>query len=440
MKKLQFIFLFLLGSILYVNAQSTINFQAMPPVEGDMSAEVSNALKLKVEQILTRNGAAATSLYNAFVVEPQLNLLEEMSTEGLIRNVNLVKAELTLLAKNALDGSMYGSIVVPIAGSGKGSMDQTLRSLIANIKVTDSQYSRFIRNARQKITDHYTQNCGTIMQKAQVMMNTGKYEDAVAYLSCVPETTPCYEQAAEALVQASGLAKNMDCEAQILVARNYYIRHEYEKALDILTKIPMSSDCNNAARALTDSIEKYINIPPETIQVEKVVEKEVIKEVPVEKIVEKEVIKEVPVEKIVVKQVPAAVQQKPAVSALNPKITYSASNLQVKILSCEGIESQQTVVISFVVTNTLRSNSDRAYWYYLNGIDTEGNSYERATTGHWEGSNYNDSSKDLPYGVPVKWKFYLTKVYEKVPGFSYLKFKIRDCEVTIKDLPITWKP
>lgn len=435
MKKIQFIFLFLLGSILYVNAQSTINFQAMPPVEGDMSAEVSNALKLKVEQILTRNGAAATSLYNAFVVEPQLNLLDEMSTEGLIRNVNLVKAELTLLAKNALDGSMYGSIVVPIAGSGKGSMDQTLRSLIANIKVTDAQYSRFIRNARQKIMDHYTQNCGTIMQKAQVMMNTGKYDDAVAYLSCVPETTPCYEQAAEALIQASGLAKNMDCEAQILVARNYYIRHEYEKALDVLTKIPMSSNCSNAARALTDSIEKYINIPPETIQVEK----EVIKEVPVEKIVEKEVIKEVPVEKVVVKEVPVAVpvQQKPATPSLNPKISYSADNLQVKILSCEGSESQQSVIISLVVTNTQRSDNDRAWWTFKNAIDTDGNTYETGT--HWENDRYSSATRNLPYNIPVKWKFYITNVYDKVAGFAHLKFEIRNCEVVIRDLPVTWK-
>ena len=59
-----------------------------------MSQQVANALKLKVEQILSRNGAGATSMYNAFVVEPQLNLLEEMSTEGLIRNVSLIKAEL----------------------------------------------------------------------------------------------------------------------------------------------------------------------------------------------------------------------------------------------------------------------------------------------------------------------------------------------------------
>lgn len=429
MKKLQFIF-FLIGGILCAQAQNTINFQAMPPTEGDMSAEVAQALKLKVEQILTRNSAAATSMYNAFVVEPQLNLLDEMSTEGLVRNIHVVKAELTLLAKNALDGSMYGSIVVPISGSGKDSKDQTLRSLIANIKVTDTQYTRFIRNARQKIMDHYTQNCGTIMQKAQVMINTGKYEEAVAYLGCVPETTPCYEQAAETLIQASELAKTIDCEGQLLIARNCYIIKDYDKALDILAKIPTNSGCNDAARAMTDSIEKYINIPPDTVQVEKIVE------VPVEKIVEKEVVKEVPVEKVIVKEVSAQPQQQEAPS-LNPKISYSKNNLRVKILACEGDESLQAIVITFQVTNQERDNNDNAWWKFDNAIDTDGNSYSR--TGHWEGKSSYNAPLDLPYNIPVKWKFYLTNIYDKIPGFSYLKFSIRNCDVVIKDLPVTWK-
>ncbi len=394
-----------------------------------MSAEVAQALKLKVEQILTRNSAAATSMYNAFVVEPQLNLLDEMSTEGLVRNIHVVKAELTLLAKNALDGSMYGSIVVPISGSGKDSKDQTLRSLIANIKVTDTQYTRFIRNARQKIMDHYTQNCGTIMQKAQVMINTGKYEEAVAYLGCVPETTPCYEQAAETLIQASELAKTIDCEGQLLIARNCYIRKDYDKALDILAQIPTNSGCNDAARAMTDSIEKQLNTPPDTVVVEKIVE------VPVEKIVEKEVIKEVPVEKVIVKEVPA--QQKAATPTLNPKISYSKNNLEVKILSCEGVESQQAVIISLMVTNIEKSNNDRSQWRFENAIDTEGNSYKQI--GHWKGSNYRNSSRDLPYGIPVKWEYYIIPVYDKITGFSYVKFSIRGCDVTIKDLPVTWK-
>lgn len=431
MKKLPIIILCLLCGILFAPAQNnSINFQAMPPVEGDMSDEVADALKLKVEQILTRNGAAATSIYNAFVVEPQLNLLDEMSTEGLVRNVHLIKAELTLIAKNALDGSMYGSIVVPIAGSGKGSKDQTLRSLIANIKVTDTQYTRFIRNARQKIMDHYTQNCGTIMQKAQVMINTGKYEDAIAYLNCVPETTPCYEQAAEAMIQATSLSNTLNCEAQMLVARNHYIKKDYDQALDLLAKIPTSSSCSSDARALTDSIEKYMNMPPDTVVVEKVVEVEV----PVEKVIEKEVVKEVPQATPAPQKQP--VQQAPRVTELNPQISYSKDNIQVKVLACEGIESQQAVIISLLVTNVARNGQEYAWWTFENAIDTEGNTYKN---GHWEGISYSSSTRDIPYNIPVKWEFYVTPVYDKISSFSYLKFSIQKCDVVIKNLPVTWK-
>lgn len=417
MKKIKILFILMFGLVAYIHSQDVINFMAVEPKEGDMSQDVAKALKLKVEQILSRNGAGATSMYNAFVVEPQLNLLEEMSTEGLIRNVSLIKAEFTLLAKNTLDGSMYGSIVVPISGNGKGSKNETLRSLVSNIKATDSQYSRFIRNARQKIVDHYTQNCGTIIQKAQVMINTGKYNEAIAYLGCVPETVPCYEQVSEALVQAYGLSKNIECEGQILMANNFYIRHEYEKALDILTKIPQSSNCNAEARALTDSIQKYINILPEIIEVEKIVEKEVIKEVPVEK--------------VIIKEVPASTPA-PA-RTLNAKINISCPDLQFVILSCTGSENQQQITITGRITNKSRDKEDGCI-RIMSAIDPEGNTYSNcsATVGYY-------TSKNMPYDIPLKESFYVNKVFDKVASLSHVELNIRGCKVIVKDLPVVWK-
>lgn len=428
MKTIKILFILAFGLAVNIQAQDAINFTAVEPVEGDMSQDVAKALKLKVEQILSRNGAGATSMYNAFVVEPQLNLLDEMSTEGLIRNVSLIKAELTLLAKNTLDGSLYGSIVVPISGSGKGSKNETLRSLIANIKANDTQYSRFIRNARQKVIDHYTQNCGTVIQKAQVMINTDRYNDAIAYLGCVPETVPCYEQASEALVQAYGLSKNMECEGQILTAHNLYIRHKYEEALDILSKVPQSSTCSAEARALTDSVQKYINIPPEVVEVEKIVEKEV----PVEKIVEKEVIKEVPVEKVIIKEVPVATPTSSS-PALNAKINISCPDLQFVILSCTGSESQQQITITGRITNKSRDREEGAV-RIMSAIDTEGNTYSNcsSTVGYY-------NSKDMPYDIPLKESFFVNKVFEKITSLAHVELNIRGCKVVIKNLPVVWK-
>lgn len=421
MKKIIILFLSVLGLSAQLKAQDAINFQAVKPDNGELSDLVADALKLKVEQILSRNGAGATSLYNAFVVEPQLNLQEEMQTEGLVRNVSLIKAELTLLAKNVLDGSMYGSIVVPVSGSGKGSKDETMKSLISNIKSTDPQFSRFIRNARQKIVDHYTQNCGTIVQKAQVMINTGKSKEAIAYLGCVPETVPCYEQASEALTHAYELSKNLECEERLLVARSFYIRQAYEEALDVLSKIPQNSVCDAEARALTDSVEKYIQIPIQVITVEK----EVIKEVPVEKVV----VKEVPVEKVVVKEVPV---QAPATS-VRGQINVSCSDLKFEIVSCTGSESQQQITIVTRIINQSREQQDGRL-YIANAIDNEGNTYSDFSAGI---GYYN--SKSMPFDITLKEPFYIKKVYDKVSMLSHVELNIRNCIVTIKNLPVTWK-
>lgn len=422
MKRIVILLLSVIGLSAQFKAQEAINFQAVKPNEGELSKPVADALKLKVEQILSRNGAGATSLYNAFVIEPQLNLEEEMQTEGLVRNVSLIKAELTLLAKNVLDGSMYGSIVVPVSGSGKGTKDETMKSLISNIKPTDPQFSRFIRNARQKIVDHYTQNCGTIVQKAQVMINTGKCKEAITYLGCVPETVPCYEQASEALTKAYELSKNLECEESLLMAQNYYIRQKYDQALDVLSKIPQNSACSTGARALTDSVKKYIQIPPQVITVEK----EIVKEVPVEKVV----VKEVPVEKIVVKEVPASAPVSPSVHSL---INVSCADLKFEVVSCTGSESQQQITIVTRIINQSREQEEGRL-YIANAIDLEGNTYSDFSAG----IGYY-SSKSMPFDIPLKEPFYIKKVYSKVSVLSHVELSIRNCKVTIKDLPVIWK-
>jgi len=79
---------------------------------------------------------------------------------------------------------------------------------------------------------------------------------------------------------------DMDEDERLANLTEYFQQqHAYEMAAKGLVEVPVDRW-------------HYIRVP-----VEKIVEKEVIKEVPVEKIVEKEVIKEVPVEKIVEKEV-----------------------------------------------------------------------------------------------------------------------------------------
>jgi hypothetical protein len=191
-------FLFLLATA-FCTVQlwgQTINFSVQPLAEaGDLSDASQELLQNKLKQIITRNSAGASNDYNVFVIEPTIDIVDKQSTTGLMRNATLVKGELTLVAKNKVDGSLYHSAVVQISGQAAEGADP-YKAMITGIRSTDPVYTRFIRIARQKIQDYYAANCATILQKAQSLYGLKKYAEALSYLSAISESVPCYEQAA----------------------------------------------------------------------------------------------------------------------------------------------------------------------------------------------------------------------------------------------------
>lgn len=148
----------------------TVNFSVQPLSEGsELSAASQEMLQNKLKQIITRNSAGAANDYNVFVIEPLIMVVDKQSTSGLMRNTTLVKGELTLVAKNKVDGSMYHSAVVAVSGQAAEGADP-YKAMIMGIRATDPIYTRFIRIARQKIQDYYAVNCATILQKLKAFI------------------------------------------------------------------------------------------------------------------------------------------------------------------------------------------------------------------------------------------------------------------------------
>ena len=174
-----------MASVYGLSAQE-VQFTVLPSTQTDLSDEIAEALNLKLKQILTRNSAASANAYNVFGIEPAIVVEEELASEGLMDRVNLVKGELTLIAKNLVDGSLYYSMSIPISGTSEGgSEEKALKAMVTNIKTTNTAFTRFIRLARQKIQDYYAANCAVILQKAQTLYAQKQYQEALSYLSAV---------------------------------------------------------------------------------------------------------------------------------------------------------------------------------------------------------------------------------------------------------------
>lgn len=406
-------------------AQGTIHFTAITPDQNCYTDYGKDLIRKKVEQIIARNGAGATSIYNAFVIQPELNILEEKATEGLIQNVTLVKAEFSLTAKNIYDESVYGSVIVNVTGDATGDTEKALKALLSNIKSTNPAFTRFIRTTRDKILQHYNANCPTIIKKAQTMLSMGKIDDAIGYLSSVPEIVPCYEEAATMMTQAAQKAKSLECDQLLLLARSMYIMKEYEKALFLLTKITSDSPCSAGARALTDSIAKYSAIPA-------------VAEVPEPAETAEEATPAAPA----TPATPATPAPAPAAPAATPVPNYqlgvSAPDLKFELISCEGNAANQSVILYCRMTN-VGPNEPRAYIAMETAIDGSGSTYNDVSQVALHGCSADYYGNNMPTDVPIGKCFIIKKVVKKVDKFAYVEIKARGAKIALRNVPVIWK-
>lgn len=378
MKKLLLLALLCVSSLLAF-AQGDIQFTLLQTSQADVPQGVIDALDLKLKQVLTRNSAASANAYNVFTIEPALELTDVQTSEGLMQNVSVARGELVLMVKNRVDETLYYSMTIPVKGNGVGDKEKAMKAMVADIKVTNNAFTRFIRISRQKIQDYYAANCAIILQKAQGLCDQKKYLEAISYLSAISEAVPCYEQ------------------ASVLMA-------------ELAQYMPDAPD--------TVIVQRVVEKPVETI-VEKVVEKPVV----VEKIVEKPVI----VEKVVEK--PVIVEKE--TSKADCEITISTNNLQFKVLKCTGNSVQQRITIQAELTNM---DTNRNTNEYLGFISAYTNSGVECKSFDWPEGH----AKRLPPRVPVRCEFYVTKVFDRFPLFSYIELEVGNARVYIRNLPVQW--
>lgn len=363
-------------------AQGEIQFTLLKSEQTDIPPKVAEALDLKLKQVFNRNSAAAADGYNVFAIEPSLELTDVMQTEGMVQDVTVAKGELTLIAKNKVDGTMYYSMTIPTKGSIVGNHEKALLAMIAGIKITDTAFTRFIRLSRQKIQDYYAENCSVILQKAQELYDLQRYEEAMSYLSAISSTLPCHEQAS----------------------------------------------------VLMKELMPHLTTEPDTVVVEKIVEKVVEKPVVVEKVVEKPVVVEKVIEKPIVVEKVTNKPTTPKTPAQECEVTVSVTDLDVKVTRCYGNRTQRRITIELEVTNR-NNNITNTNVDFLSAFASDGVEYGER---HSLDRKSSWSPTKMPPQVKLKQNYYVVEVDHHIDSFSYIEMNIRNAKVVIRNLTVNW--
>ena len=135
--------------------ESDVAFAAVKPEGKNLTEAQRTALLGKIERIIAKNNAGTISEHGAFGIKADIDILEKKSSAGLVRNVTVLAAEVTLTAFNTEDGSIYYSNSIRLETDVVGDDKQAMDALIKSIKVTDPQFVRFVRTARKRIAQWY---------------------------------------------------------------------------------------------------------------------------------------------------------------------------------------------------------------------------------------------------------------------------------------------
>lgn len=207
------------GSVQTEVYESDVAFQAVKPEGKNLTEAQKTALLSKIERIIAKNNAGTISEHNAFGIKADIDILDKKRTVGLVRNVTVLTAEVTLTAFNVADGSIYYTNSVRLETDVVGDAKMAMDKLINSIKVTDPQFVRFIRTARKRIVKWYNDRGLPLPIRQDKQEPKGK-NDTVVVVREVPgqqHNTPVAEQPASPQTSACDITLSTnDIDFQIV--------------------------------------------------------------------------------------------------------------------------------------------------------------------------------------------------------------------------------
>jgi hypothetical protein len=270
MKQIVFFSLFIIGCFT-INAQNDagkaddaarIPISAFVPSDiGDITPTAQEALKTRLERIVTNAGLGGSSYDNRFVLTAKIVELDKevSSTTPVIYVYNL---EVTLIIGDAIEGTIFSTEVIEAKGSGN-SETKAYIAAIKKIKDKDPKYTQFIDKAKVKIIEYFNSKCDFYLKEAQSLVSKNEYQAAIATLTAIPDVCKdCYDKAMDAVGPIYQKQIDYQCKIDMAEARNAWSTNQdangATSASGFLGKVDPNSVCYAEAKQLSSTIAKRI--------------------------------------------------------------------------------------------------------------------------------------------------------------------------------------
>lgn len=227
---------------------SRIAINVYIPEDASLSKESRDYLSDKVSRLLSDNDVLGKNYSDRFYITAKVHIADKHIIDGMPQRISQ-KLEITYKIGDAVDNIVYSTYSETYMGIGTNETKSQINAF-SQIKSNDA-YSKFIQEAKNRITEFYSERCGSIIQEAE-------YDKAVYKLSLVPYGVDCYDDVL-ALMQKI-YSEKMEYENLSLLSQAQQswnsnpTKEGAKKAVGYLSRMKPTKDNQDKVQELLDSM------------------------------------------------------------------------------------------------------------------------------------------------------------------------------------------
>ena len=215
-----------------------------------------NILVDKLHQVLTANGISGNMDFDQFALVFDCHIVDKHVVSGPPINI-VYNLSFTFKVVDTYEKTVFSTYSIDVDATGENETKAFI-SGVKQIKTKNQNIENFIDQARLKIIAYYDKNYNRIIQKAKVLSDMNKYDEALCHVMSVPE---CCEKYSVAMKIALPIyRKYIEREGNILLRKAEAVwasKNNDEgasEAASLLIQIDPDASCYGKAKLLLNEI------------------------------------------------------------------------------------------------------------------------------------------------------------------------------------------
>ena len=210
----------------------------------------------KLTQLLTRNGIAGLDYMGQFVLTVTTTPLDKDIIAGPPMKIS-EKMEMNLYIVDMYAKTVFSSTSFSVRGLGE-TENKCYLNAISRMPLQSPQIAQFVQDGKEKIIGYYDHEGETLIKKAQFLAKQKKYDEALFWVSLIPQQSKHYDAALAAGQAIYQQYINNECNVNLAAARQAWAAHQNsngaEAAGEYLARILPDAGCYGDAMALYKEI------------------------------------------------------------------------------------------------------------------------------------------------------------------------------------------